>query len=120
MADCRSCVYPTTAMTVMPFVLIFQLVFSGGIFSLPAWSESISQFTISNYALKCIAAQADYNNAPMDTAWSTLVKLKDKEIGGTATIGQILDYLSDGDNQLVAAIRSREVDATTTVGMHGV
>jgi hypothetical protein len=28
----------TTAMTVMPFVLIFQLVFSGGIFSLPAWS----------------------------------------------------------------------------------
>ena len=106
----------TTAMTVMPFVLIFQLVFSGGIFSLPAWSESISQFTISNYALKCIAAQADYNNAPMDTAWSTLVKLKDKEIGGTATVGQILDYLSNGDNQLVAAIRSREVDATTTVG----
>lgn len=106
----------TTAMTIMPFVLIFQLVFSGGIFALPEWSEAISDFTISSSGLKCLAAQADYNNAPMATGWTTLQKLQDKEIGGTVTVGQVLDFFSDQDNKVIADIRSREIMATTTVG----
>ncbi len=106
----------TTAMTVMPFVLIFQLVFSGGIFNLPTWSQSLSQFTISNYGLKCIAAQSDYNSSPMVTAWNTLIKLKDNEIGGSVTVGQVLDFLSDKDNKLLNEYRDREIDASFTVG----
>ena len=51
----------TGAMTVMPFVLIFQLVFSGGVIPLPAWSRPLSNFTISNYGIKVIAAQSGYN-----------------------------------------------------------
>ena len=106
----------TTAMTIMPFVLIFQLVFSGGIFNLPAWSQGLANYTISNYGLKCVAAHADYNNSPMVTAWNTLLKLKDHEVGGTVTVGQILDFLSDKDNTLVNELRDREINATTTVG----
>ena len=106
----------TTAMTIMPFVLIFQLVFSGGIFDLPAWSEQISHYTISSYGLKCIAAQSDYNNSPMVTLWNTLVKMKNTEIGGTYTIGQVIDLLDDRDSQVMAELRSREIDATFTVG----
>ena len=106
----------TTAMTIMPFVLIFQLVFSGGIFNLPAWSEQISHYTISSYGLKCFAAQSDYNNSPMVTLWNTLVKMKSSEIGGTYTVGQVLDLLEDKDNGVMTELRSREIDATFTVG----
>ena len=106
----------TTAMTVMPFILIFQLVFSGGIFNLPAWTGSLSAFTISNYGLKCVAAQADYNSAPMVTAWNTLMKLQDNEIDGTVTVGQVLDFLADQDNPVLSQYREKEIDATTTVG----
>lgn len=106
----------TTAMTIMPFVLIFQLVFSGGIFQLAPWAEPISGLTISSYGLKCIATQADYNHAPMETAWNVLLKLKDKEIGGTVKVGQILDFLSDQNNSVVADLRAKEINATTTVG----
>ena len=38
----------TTAMTIMPFVLIFQLVFSGGMLTLPDWTKPMTYFTISN------------------------------------------------------------------------
>ena len=106
----------TTAMTIMPFVLIFQLVFSGGIFNLPAWSEQVSHYTISSYGLKCFAAQSDYNNSPMVTLWNTLIKMKGSEIGGTYTVGQVLDLLEDKDNHMMDEIRGREINATFTVG----
>ena len=106
----------TTAMTVMPFILIFQLVFSGGIFNLPAWTGSLSAFTVSNYGLKCVAAQADYNSAPMVTAWNTLMKLQDNEIDGTVTVGQLLDFLADPENPVISQFREKEIDASSTLG----
>ena len=109
----------TAALTVMPFVLIFQLVFSGGVFSLPQWSRSLSEFTISSYGLKCIAAQSDYNTSPMVTAWETLAKLKDYEIGGSFTVGQALDFLTDENNAAVREIRQYEIDGEVTVGQIG-
>ena len=100
----------TAAMTVMPFVLIFQLVFSGGIFSLPAWADNLSQFTISNYGLRCVAAQSDYNNTPMVSVWNTLEKVKDREIGGTVTAGQISDLLMSDKLKAVSEFRAKEID----------
>ncbi len=81
----------TGAMTIMPFVLIFQLVFSGGVIPLPEWSQPLSNFTISSYGIRAIAAQSDYNNLPMVTAWNTLSGMRDTEIGGTFTLGQALE-----------------------------
>ncbi len=81
----------TGAMTVMPFVLIFQLVFSGGIIPLPEWSRSMSNYTISSYGIRALAAQSDYNGRPMVTAWNTLNGMRNNEIGGTYTVGQLLD-----------------------------
>ena len=88
----------TTAMSIMPFILIAQLVFSGGIFTLPSWTDGISGFMISHYGVRCIAAQADYNNRPTITAWNTLVKMENNEIEQTMTVGEILDKLSDENN----------------------
>ena len=105
----------TTAMTVMPFILIVQLVFSGGIFNLPAWSDALSQFTISNYGLKCIAAQADYNSLPMATAWNTIEKLNDNKISRSYTVGQITDLLCDESNTTIKGFREREVDTAVFI-----
>ena len=84
----------TAAMTVMPFVLIFQLVFSGGVIPLPEWAGSLSNFTISNYGIRAIAAQGGYNELPMATPWETLNSMRDTEIGGTYTYGQVMDAMN--------------------------
>ena len=107
----------TTAMTVMPFILIVQLVFSGGIFNLPAWSNVLSQFTISNYGLKCVAAQADYNSLPMDTAWKTLEKLSNNEISRSYTVGEIVDFLRDESNPTIMGFRESETDTRELVSV---
>ena len=83
----------TGAMTIMPFVLIFQLIFSGGIIPLPAWSQALSNFTISNYGIQAIAAQSGYNELPMVTAWNTLDGMRDNVVGGEVTLGQIMGVL---------------------------
>lgn len=107
---CRS---TTTAMTVMPFVLIFQLVFSGGIFSLPSWADSFAAMSISNFGMKCIAAQSDYNNRVLVTGWNSLVKVDDREINITVTLGQVMDFLSDDSRALVHDLREKEVAMPT-------
>ena len=103
----------TGAMTLMPFVLIFQLVFSGGIIPLPAWSQTLSNFTISNYGIRAIAAQSGYNELPMVTVWNAVSGMKDNEIGGTITLGEVLDAL---DHPAVENMRDREIVKSYTVG----
>ncbi len=103
----------TGAMTVMPFVLIFQLVFSGGLLPLPEWSETLSNYTISNYGLKAIASQSGYNEAPMVTGWNMLYGLRDQEISGTVTVGQLLDAL---DSPAVQRRSDTVLMDTLTVG----
>ena len=105
-ALCRS---TTTAMTVMPIVLILQLVFSGGMMSLPARAEPITNFIISNYGLKLITAQADYNHLPLGSAWNTVERMRSNEIKGEVTVGQVLDFLGDEEDPTVQEIRDIEV-----------
>ena len=99
----------TTAMTVMPFVLIFQLVFSGGIFTLPDWANRIAFLSISNYGMKCIAAQSNYNGRDLVSGWNSLDKVKDKEISGTITLGEVMDFLTTNESPLVRDLRATEV-----------
>ena len=106
----------TTAMTIMPFVLIFQLVFSGGMLDLPNWTEPLTRFTISNPGLKLMAAQADINNRPFVTISGMVSRMRDSEIGGEITLGQALDLLTDAENPAVAQIRALEVAGEMTVG----
>ena len=84
----------TAAMTVMPFVLIFQLVFSGSVFPLPARVQPLSNFTISNYGIRAIAAECGYNDLPMAAGWNALNSMKNSEIEKTITVGEILDILN--------------------------
>ena len=84
----------TAAMTVMPFVLIFQLVFSGGVIPLPERIQPLSNFTISNYGIKAIASQCGYNELPMAAGWTAVNSMRNSEINETITVGQVLDILN--------------------------
>lgn len=53
---------PTTAMTVMPFILILQLVMSGMIFELSGITEWVSKLTISKWGLNAICVTANVNS----------------------------------------------------------
>lgn len=57
---------PGTAMTVMPFVLIIQLVMSGMIFELQGISEKISHLTISKWGLQAICSTSNVNALEKD------------------------------------------------------
>ena len=110
----------TTAMTVMPFLLIVQLIFSGGIFVLPEWSDAIAKLTISHYGLRCIAAEAGFNDLPSTTAWNTLEKMKDADVPVTITMGELAKMLQNEDVDVMRRLRDRDIritnDFTVKVG----
>lgn len=103
----------TGAMTVMPFVLIFQLVFSGSIIPLPEWSKPIANFTISNYGIRAIAAQSNYNELPMTTPWKTVNSMRNQEITATVTLGDVLNFMN---SDITKPYRDTEVLPSLTLG----
>ena len=82
----------TTAMTVMPFLLIFQLVFSGGFFQLSGIADKVKYVTISHWGMNSLCAIGRYNELPMVSLWNTLVGFKDIELFGKKPLKEILVY----------------------------
>ncbi len=92
----------TTAMTVMPFILIFQLVFSGSYFTLEGFAEKLTKLTVSNWGLNALCAIGRYNEQPMVTLWNTVIKFKDIEVAGFKPILQAFQFVQE--NNLVQDI----------------
>lgn len=53
---------PTTAMTIMPFVLILQLIMCGVLFELTGFSEVVANITYSKWGMSAFAGTADLNS----------------------------------------------------------
>ncbi|MBQ6551912.1 MAG: ABC transporter permease [Lachnospiraceae bacterium] len=86
----------TTAMTVMPFLLIFQLIFSGGFFELGA-ADFLKVTTISHWGMDSLSTIGRYNEQPMVTLWNTLVSFKDIEVEGTKPLLYALQQIEQND-----------------------
>jgi len=71
-----SCIVQTTtmAMTVMPFVLIIQLVFSGVAFPLRGSPAKIANGTISKWGIYAVCSESDYNSLPSTALYSAIRK----------------------------------------------
>lgn len=82
----------TTAMTIMPFLLIFQLVFSGGFFSISGSARAFTNVTISKWGLTSLCIQGNYNDLPMVSLWNSMVKMKNVEVEGETPLKDILIY----------------------------
>ena len=109
------CHSTTTAMTVMPFVLIFQLIFSGGLIPLPEFVTPITMLTISAPGIKAMAAQTEVNTLPYAMVGGMIDTMGGVEFGGTITVGEVLDLLKDEKNPYIAELRSYPVEAKMTV-----
>ena len=105
----------TAAMTVIPFVLIFQLVFSGGMIALPDFTRPLMSLTISAPGMNVVAAQSDYNKRPMVALWNKVQAMGNTELSGNLTVGQVLD-LVNSNSDLAHELRDQEVSISVTMG----
>ncbi len=81
----------TTAMTIMPFLLVIQLVFAGTIFPLNrAGAMMIANFTISNWGINAVNIAADYNNQDSIAIYTALGSLSDSD---DEMLGKIHDVM---------------------------
>ena len=83
----------TTAMTAMPFLLIFQLIFSGGFFSLSGFAEKLTVFTISRWGLDSLCAVGRYNEQPMVTLWNTLYSFRNVDVMGQTPLNELINMV---------------------------
>lgn len=83
----------TTAMTVMPFMLMFQLVFSGGLVYLTGAAEKLTDLTIAKWGLCMLCALGGYNTQPNVTLWNTIWKFRAVEVDGIKPIKLITDAI---------------------------
>ncbi|MCR5127095.1 MAG: ABC transporter permease [Lachnospiraceae bacterium] len=83
----------TTAMTVMPFLMIFQLVFSGGFFQLSGAAEHLTNFTVAKWGLTAFCAQGYYNDQPMVSLWKTMQKMEKVEVEGQYPVKMAMEMI---------------------------
>lgn len=90
-----SCITKTTtgAMTIMPFMLIFELLFSGSVFKLGDNMTKFTDLSIAKWGLNCMCAQSGYNNLPMVTVWNQMVKFSNIEYQGFKPLAEITSYM---------------------------
>lgn len=88
----------TTAMTVMPFILIVQLIFSGAIFYLSGPMDKVSNITISKWGMRAVCTTADINSLPSNTIANELNMFR--SIGGAS---ELLDMLPEGILQKISS-----------------
>ncbi len=87
----------TAAMTIMPFLLIFQLVFSGGFFALSGPAVKVTNFTIAKWGLTALCSQGNYNDKPMVALWNAAARLKNMEVGGKKPIYEAMKFLEENN-----------------------
>ena len=94
-----SCIAKTTtgAMTIMPFMLIFELLFSGSVFKLGDNMTKFTDLSIAKWGLNCICAQSQYNSLPMVTVWNQMVKFSNVEFQGFQPLKDITVYMQTND-----------------------
>ena len=100
-ALCRT---KTAAMTILPFILVLQLVFSGSIISIPDSIDPIAMITVSRPGFKAMASQADLNKLPLGMVESILTEMEDVDLHAHITLGQVLELLGDSSNPAVAVV----------------
>ena len=88
----------TAAMTVMPFLLIVELIFSNSsVFTLPKEAAPFTYLTATRWGLTAFCAQGDYNSLPMVSIWNSALKMKDIEIEGQKPLLEIFKYIEEND-----------------------
>lgn len=96
-----SCVVHTTtmAMTVMPCILIIQLVFAGVAFQLSGRAQSLSYGTITKWGITALCTEANYNGLPTNILYSQVQKIGDRE----RIVKEVLEMIDEAKFKMASA-----------------
>lgn len=96
MALMVSCMVHTTtsAMTVMPFLLIVQLVFAGVAFPLHGIPAKLSNATISKWGIYAVCTESNYNGLP-----STIVMQELEMFRNIPVVSELYDALGEEERE---------------------
>ena len=104
----------TAAMTVMPLLLIVQLVFAGVAFPLHGIMAKVSDFTLSKWGVCAICTEANYNALPSSALWTAMQKISGQQEG-------VAKFLAGADKSRIMEITGRYVqDASYTYSVSNV
>ncbi len=84
----------TTAMTVMPFMLIVQLVFAG-YFNIPDILKDVTDMMISKWGTQGLCALARYNDLPAVLIWNRMVAAGNVDLGGIMKLSDVLRFVEE-------------------------
>ena len=87
----------TTAMTLMPFMLIFELLFSGNMFKLDEAMSGFTDLSIAKWGINCMSAQAGYNSLPMVTVWNQMVKFQNYTYEGVQPLKYVVQQIYENN-----------------------
>ncbi|MBR3310635.1 MAG: ABC transporter permease [Solobacterium sp.] len=83
----------TAAMTVMPFMLMFELIFSGELIYLTGAAKKLTVLTIVKWGVMSLCALGGYNSLPMVSLWNQVWKFRKVEIHGYQPVKMITDKI---------------------------
>ena len=103
---------PTTAMTFMPFIMIFQLIFSGQFFELHGIALTATEFTISKWGMNALCAVGEYNKLPNDSMYKAFMKMDIEETNekiesaGSAAREEANEFMASGSETSAAQVQA--------------
>ena len=84
-----------SAMTVMPFMLIVQLVFSGFL-ALPGAISDVTKLMISKWGVQSLCTLSHYNDLPAVMIWNKMAASGDRiDIGGFTTLKEVMAMIEE-------------------------
>ncbi|MBO4890261.1 MAG: ABC transporter permease [Lachnospiraceae bacterium] len=102
---------PMAAMTVMPFMLILQLVFAGFI-QLPEKLADVTKLMVSKWGVRGLCVISDYNNLPAVVVWNKMVSSGDKiELGGGVSLKDVMSTIEENGMRDVILKKLGEANA---------
>ncbi len=85
----------TAAMTLMPFMLIVQLVFAG-FFSLPSSLSDVSDLMLSKWGIQSLCTIGKYNDLPAVLVWNRLrASGNNIDLGGVMSVSELLGHIEE-------------------------
>ncbi len=88
-----SCLVRTTeaAMTIVPFLLMLQMLFSDVAFPLHGRAAKLADITVAKWGIRAICSLARFNTLPSNSAWNQMVKLGNQSEDGQLLLQWIRD-----------------------------
>ncbi len=113
-----SCIVRTTeaAMSIVPFLLMLQMLFSDVAFPLHGKAAKLADITVAKWGIRSICSLARFNTLPSNSAWNQIVRLGNQSEDGKLMLQWIRDnnMVDQIKYQSAQSMQSALYDATAS------